>query len=178
MLLAITAILLPLFVLSSLASFPKIRLDEDGVRLETGFSSFFFSFDEVKAKNCYVIRLGNHLIGDWCIPINRKLCLKILEKRGIFPPAIPGKKAPTYVIYLAPPFILYVISFSLKILGIMLNPIMLAAIWGVTVTGSLSMFAYKAPMNVKIWKFDKKWSAVFLGTLLGISIFLFLVLTL
>lgn len=179
MLFAITAISAPLFIFASMASFPKIRIEKDGIFLSTGFSSFLFSFDEVKkVKNGYILKVGNWLIGDICIPFKRKETLEILEGIRISQPAISKKRSLTYIIYLLPPVLLHLVSFSLKTLNIAVHPVLWAIIWGIMVAVSLSLFTYKSPMTVKIWTFDKKSSSAILGIAVGISIFLFLLLTL
>lgn len=178
-LLAVTAISVLLFVFSSMASFPKIKLEKDGVLLTTGFSSFFFLPNEIKTeRDGWVLRLGNWFIGDWIIPFKRKDLVRILGCIEISPPKIPKKGAPIYTIYLIPPVILYLTSYLLKALNIILNSILWATIWGLVLTVSLTMFTYESPINLKIWRFDKKFSCLILNTLLGISIFLFLALTL
>jgi len=179
MLLAITAISAPLFILSSLASFPKIRIEKDGILFTTGFSSFFFSLDEIKKeRDGWVLRLGNWFIGDWIIPFKRKDTVRILGCMKISPQMIRKKGAPTYVIYLIPLVILYLVSYLLKLLNIALNSVLSATIWGLVATVSLTMFTYEMPMNIKIWRFDKKLSCLIFSALFGVSIFLFLVLTL
>jgi len=161
-----------------MASFPKITFEEEGVHLRTKFSSFFFLYDEVKImREGHILKLGNWFIGDLCIPFKRVHVSSFL-KEDKQAQLKTQKESNIYILYLTPPFILYIISLILKRLSIKIDSMIWAMVWGITVTISLASFTYKAPITIKMWKLSPRQSSTLLGILAGASIYIFLTLTL
>jgi hypothetical protein len=178
-LLALMLIVVPLFILSSLAAFPKIEIENDAVILKYGFMRMLFFPDEVQIKaEGWVLRLGGWMIGGWYVPIRREECIAALEKIvGLYPRKAPRKFSPWFYLYFLPVPILYMLQVFLKHLSFTLDPTIWALLWGVVVTFSLTMTIYNSPLKIKIWRLNKANSSLLFGLLLGITSFLFMMLT-
>ena len=179
-LLALTLIVAPLFILFSVATFPKIKIDRDGVLLRYGFTSMFFPFDEVRIEvRRSVLRLGAGTgLVNWYAPLRRKGCMEVAEKMiGVYPAKVPRGVSSTFYLYLLPVPILFLVEQFLKRWGTVLNPIVWSLLWGIVTASSLMMFTHKAPVKMEIWKLDKAGSSILFGALIGIAIFLFRALT-
>jgi hypothetical protein len=178
-LLALTLMVVPLFIFCSLAAFPKIEIENDIVILKYGFMRMLFFPDEVQIKaEGWVLRLGDWMMGGWYVPFRREECIEALEKiAGLYPSKVPRKFSPWFYLYFLPVPILYVFQRFLKHLSFMLNPTIWALLWGVVVTFSLTMMIYNSPLQIKIWRLNKFNSSLLFGLFLGITIFLFMMLT-
>lgn len=178
-LLALTLIVAPLFILFSLAAFPKIEIEKDTIILKYGFMRMLFFPDEVQIKaEGWVLRLGGWMMGGWYVPFRREECIEALEKIvGLYPPKAPRKFSPWFYLYLLPVPILYLFQRFLKHLSFILNPTIWALLWGVVVTFSLTMAIYNSPVKIKIRRLDKANSSLLFGLFSGITIFLFMMLT-
>jgi hypothetical protein len=178
-LLALMLIVVPLFTLFSLAAFPKIKIENDVVILKYGFMRMLFFPDEVQIKaEGRVLRLGNWMTGGWYVPFRREECIAALEKiAGLYPPKAPRKFSPWFYLYFLPIPILYMLQVLLKQLSFTLNPMIWALLWEVVVTFSLTMTIYNSPLKIKIWGLNKASSSLLFGLFLGITAFLFMMLT-
>lgn len=75
-LLALTLVVAPLFILFSLAAFPKIEIDRDGVVLKYGFMRMLFAPNEVQIKaEGWILRLGGWMMRGWYVPFKREECV-------------------------------------------------------------------------------------------------------
>jgi len=178
-LLALTLIVVPLFILSSLAAFPKIKIENDAIILKYGFIRMLFFPDEVQIKaEGWVLRLGDWMVGGWYVPFRREECIAALEKIvGLYPRKASRKFSQWFYLYFLPVPILYILQRFLKHLSFMLNPTIWALLWGVVVTFSLTMTIYNSPLKIKIWRLNKANSSLLFGLFLGITSFLFMMLT-
>lgn len=177
-LLALSLLVVPLFIYGSLATFPTIEIDRDSIVVKYAFTRFFFSLEEVQIKyGGRVLRLGGWTSGGWYIPFKRKECTDALEKlAGLYPLKAPRKISPTFLLYLLALPILTLIQQFLESMTILLNSVVWSLIWGITAVFSLTMFMYKAPVEMKIGKFGKAGSSILFGISVGIIIFLFVLL--
>lgn len=177
-LLALMLMVVPLFILSSLAAFPKIKIENDVIILKYGFMRMLFFPDEVQIKaDGWVLRLGGWMIGGWYVPFRREECITALEKIvGLYPQKTPRKFSPRFYLYFLPIPILYMFQVLLE-QSFMLDPTIWALLWGVVVTFSLAMTIYNSPLKIKIWKLNKANSSLLFGLFLGITAFLFMMLT-
>jgi len=177
-LLVLAAIGISFIILFTMAAFPKVVIDKDGVLLKMGFMSLFFTFDEVRVQaEGSVLRLGNWMVGGWYIPFRQKECMKAVEHlMGVYPVKVPKRVSPTFLLYLLPIPILSLIELFLRHLDIMLNPMVQALLWGFTVAFSMTMFAYKSPAKMKMGKLNKVNSSILFGLAIGITVFIIFVL--
>jgi len=168
----------PLFILSSLAAFPKIKIENDVIILKYGFMRMLFFPDEVQIKaKGRVLRLGNWMIGGWYVPLRREKCIAALEKIvGPYPPKASRKFSPWFYLYFLPVPMLYMLQVFLE-QSFMLDSAIWALLWGVVVTFSLTMTIYNSPLKIKILGLNKAKSSLLFGLFLGITAFLFMMLT-
>ena len=177
-LLVLAAIGISFIILFTMAAFPKVVVDKDGVLLKMGFMSLFFTFDEVRVQaGGSVLRLGNWMVGGWYIPFRRKECMKAVEQlMGVYLAKPPKRVSPTFLLYLLPIPILSLIELFLRHLDIMLNPMPRSLLWGFTVAFSTTMFAYKSPAKMRMGKLSKVNSSILFGLAIGITVFIIFVL--
>ena len=177
-LLVLAAIGISFIILFTMAAFPKVVIDKEGVLLKMGFMSLFFTFDEVRVQaGGSVLRLGNWMVGGWYIPFRRRECMKVVEQlMGVYPAKPPKLFSPTFLLYLLPIPILSLVELFLKHLDIVLNPMPRALLWGFTVAFSMTMFAYKSPAKMKMGKLNKVNSSILFGLAIGITVFIIFVL--
>ena len=173
-LLVLAGIGISFIILFTMAAFPKVVVDKDGVLLKMGFMSLFFTFDEVRVQaGGSVLRLGNWMVGGWYIPFRRKECMEAVKQlMGVYPAKPPKRFSPTFLLYLLLTPILSLVELFLKHLDIMLNPTVRPLLWGFTVAFSMTMFTYKSPAKMKIGKLDKVNSSILFGLATGIMVFL------
>lgn len=160
-------------VLFFIMLFPKVTIDEEMVLLRTPFTSMCFTADDVRLGRL-ILKLG----GYWYIPFKRKECMSALEKIGgaaqvgpqKMPMQIPAKFFTVNVTFLL--IILFIYLFEDR-LG--LNPWVRAPLWGAVTFSFTTMFFKELPVEFKIWKLDKTGSAILMGALLGIAVFLAIV---
>lgn len=165
-------------VLCSLATFPKIVIDRDGVLVDKTFLSLYFTVDEVKVRaGGHVLQVGGWLTRDYFVPFKRRQCVEAVVKiMGLHVPKEPRRTPLTFLLYLLALLALFPIEQIMGNFGFTLNPLPQAIMWGAAVFFFMTMFVYKSPARVKVWKLNKAGSSIIFGIWVGVTVFLIILL--
>lgn len=158
--------------------FPKVTIDEEMVLLRMPFTFRCFTAEDVRLGRL-ILKLG----GYWYIPFKRKECMSALEKIGgaaqvrpqKMPMQVPARFFTVNVMFLLIMLFIHIIENMLKNYGFGLTPWIRAPLWGAVTFSFVTMFFNELPVEFKIWKLDKIGSAILMGALLGIAVFLAIV---
>lgn len=165
-------------VLCSLATFPKIVIDRDGVVVNKTFLSLYFTVDEVKVRaGGYVLQLGGWLTRDYFVPFKQRQCVEAVVKiMGLHVPKESRRPPLTFLLYLLALLALFPIEHVMGNFGFTLSPLPRAIMWGAAVFFFMTMFVYKSPARVKVWKLNKVGSSIIFGIWVGVTAFLIMLL--
>jgi hypothetical protein len=165
-------------VLCSLATFPKIVIDRDGVVVNKTFLSLYFTVDEVKVRaGGYVLQLGGWLTRDYFVPFKWRQCVEAVVKiMGLHVPKEPRRTPLTFLLYLLALLALFPIEHVMGNFGFTLSPLPRAIMWGAAVFFFMTLFVYKSPARVKVWKLNKAGSSIIFGIWVGVTAFLIMLL--
>ena len=168
--------MISLFLL--LSSTAKIEVMDDGIVVKRMiFGTSYWSFDEVEFKVGGRILAYGGMYGGWIMPWNWRECVEAIEVHKAEAPLI--RKAPSkilpYIYFLVPLIILLMIENFVRGF-VTIPPLFKATLWGVTVTFSFVAGVYTAPIKFKIDNLSRLGSSLILGSLIGLTVFLLLIL--
>jgi hypothetical protein len=155
------------FALFSLAAFPKIEIDRDGVVLKYGFVRLLFALGDVEIDpKGHVLKLGDGMWTYRLIPFRERECMDLLDRHvGTY------QSKPLFLLYLLPFLILGLFFSFLRYLGGTFAPLFSAILWGAMTGISMAIFAYGAPVDMRINNLRRGSSAIVFGLSIGIVIF-------
>jgi len=155
------------FALFSMAAFPKIEMDRDGVVLKYGFVRLLFALEDVEIDpKGHVLKLGGGMWTYRLIPFKERECMDLLDRYiGTY------QSKPLFLLYLLPLLILGLFFSFLRYLGGTFAPLFSAILWGVMTGISMAIFAYGAPVGMRINNLRRGASAIVFGLSIGIVIF-------
>ena len=166
--------------LFSLLSFTaKIEVMDDGIVFKRMiFGTSYWSFDEVKFKVGGRILAYDGMYGGWIMPLNWRECVEAIKVHKTEAPLI--RRAPSkihsYIYLLVPPITLWIIESLVYRFGLTIPPLFTASLWGATTTFSFTAYIYTAPIKFKIDNLGRLGSSLILGSLIGLTVFLLLIL--
>jgi len=155
------------FALFSMAAFPKIEMDRNGVVLKYGFVRLLFALEDVEIDpKGHVLKLGGGMWTYRLIPFKERECMDLLDRYiGTY------QSKPLFLLYLLPLLILGLFFSFLRYLGRTFAPLFSAILWGVMTGISMAIFAYGAPVGMQINNLRRGASAIVFGLSIGIVIF-------
>jgi hypothetical protein len=155
------------FALFSMAAFPKIEIDRDGVVLKHGFVRLLFALEDVEINSKgHVLKLGDGMMTYRLIPFKERECMDLLDRHvGTY------QSKPLFLLYLLPFLILGLFFSFLRYLGGTFAPLFSAILWGVMTGISMAIFAYGASVDMRINNLRRGSSAIVFGLSIGIVIF-------
>jgi len=155
------------FALFSMAAFPKIEIDRDGVVLKHGFVRLLFALEDVEINSKgHVLKLGDGMMTYRLIPFKERECMDLLDRHvGTY------QSKPLFLLYLLPFLILGLFFSFLRYLGGTFAPLFSAILWGAMTGISMAIFAYGAPVDMRINNLRRGSSAIVFGLSIGIVIF-------
>jgi hypothetical protein len=155
------------FALFSMAAFPKIEIDRDGVVLKYGFVRLLFALEDVEIDSKgHVLKLGDGMMTYRLIPFKERECMDLLDRHvGTY------QSKPLFLLYLLPFLILGLFFSFLRYLGGTFAPLFSAILWGAMTGISMAIFAYGAPVDMRINNLRRGSSAIVFGLSIGIVIF-------
>jgi hypothetical protein len=156
------------FALFSMAAFPKIEIDRDGVVLKYGFVRLLFALEDVEIDSKgHVLKLGDGMMTYRLIPFKERECMDLLDRHvGTY------QSKPLFLLYLLPFLILGLFFSFLRYLGGTFAPLFSAILWGAITGISMAIFTYGAPVDMRINNLRRGSSAIVFGLSIGIVIFL------
>ncbi|HVP26877.1 MAG TPA: winged helix-turn-helix domain-containing protein [Candidatus Bathyarchaeia archaeon] len=168
-----TMIVVAGFALFGMTTFPKIKIDRDGVEVKSGFVRRFFSLEEIRMDSKgYVLKLGEGLTAaSWFIPFKEKECMVLLNKH-----VRTYRSKPLFLMYLLPVLVIGFYFELVRGLGGGLSPLFWAFSWGATAAISMSIFVYGAPADIRMGNLRRGASSMVFGLSTGITIFLLMFL--
>lgn len=169
-----TLIIVAGFALFGMAAFPNVKIDRDGGVVKYSFVRLFFALEDVEIDpKGHILKLGEGLMTYWFIPFKQKECMGLLDKHvGTY------RSKPLFITYLLPLPILGFFFMFLRYLGGTLAPLFWAILWGVMAAISLTIFAYGAPVDMRIGNLGRGASSIISGLSIGIIIFFLMFLSL
>lgn len=164
---------LSVFVLFTLAAFPIIEIDRDGITVKWGLSKKYFSLDEASIDfEGHMIKLGEgrNTFG-WYIPFKEQKIMNILERQ-----VKEFSSKPFFLFFLIPQTFFGILFIGTKAPYEMLTPELWAILWGITTTISITVFTYSSKLELTIGRIRRGLSAGLLGFLTGVIIALIILL--
>jgi len=161
------------FLIGSVA---KIKICENEViieRLMLGTS--FWSFDDVRFKIGGRILAYGGVYGGWIIPLKWRKCV---ETVNLFKSKVTAAREGDLgkirsLIWLFPiPILLLIIGKLAAYFKFAISPLTWASFWALGTALSITVYLYVAPIRIEIGEFNKKQTAIVIGSIIGLLTFL------
>jgi len=164
---------LSVFVLFTLAAFPTIEINSDGITVKWGFSKKYFCLDEASVDfEGHMIKLGeNRNTFGWYIPVKEQKLMNIVDHQ-----VKEFSSKPLFLFFLIPQAFFGILFIGTKAPYELLSPELWAILWGITTTISISLFTYASKLELRIGKIQRGLSAALFGILIGAIIALIILL--
>jgi len=152
------------FILFTLATFPIIEIDRDGLNIKWGFNQKYFTLEEASIDyEGHVLKMGGGLSTfGWYIPIKEKDTMNLLDRQ-----VKDYNSKPLFLLFLIPQMIFGIVFIGTKAPYGLFSPIYWAILWGVTTSISMTLFTYSSKIELRISKLGRGISSIILGILAG-----------